>query len=87
MTISGMDIEQVRRMARQMNKEAEAIEHAITMLTPRIEGAPWRGDDRNNFVGDWSRGHVPRLRNVVNGLRDAARLANRQADEQMRASN
>jgi len=85
--LSGMDVEQVRRLARQLEREANTIEAALSSLTPRVESAPWKGTDRDHFVSEWSGHHHRRLRDVVDGLRSAARHARDHADQQARISD
>ncbi len=85
--LSGMDVEQVRRLARQLEREANTIEAAVSSLTPRVESAPWKGTDRDHFVSEWSGHHHRRLRDVVDGLRSAARHARDHADQQARISD
>jgi len=85
--LRGMDVEQVRRLARQLEREANTIEAAVSSLTPRVESAPWKGTDRDHFVSEWSGHHHRRLRDVVDGLRSAARHARDHADQQARISD
>ncbi len=81
-----MDIGQVRNLANQMNKEAADIQAMLRTLSAQIDGAPWKGNDRQRFVGEWSNRHAAALQRVVNSLQAAAREANEYARRQEWAS-
>ena len=83
---SGMDISQVRSLARQMQTEAAEIEALLQRLTAQLEGAPWRGTDRDRFLDEWRSRHLGALRRVADGLERAAEQANEHARRQEWAS-
>lgn len=83
---AGMDIAQVRALARQMRTEAADIERQLTVLTAQIEGAPWKGADRDRYCNTWRDQHSVALRNVIDSLRRAATEASVHADQQERVS-
>jgi hypothetical protein len=56
-------------------------------LSNHLQGTDWRGPDREQFLSSWQGQHVPQLNNVVNGLRDAANTARRNAAEQESTSS
>lgn len=84
--LTGMDILQVRRLAREMEGEADAIRADIRAMTALIDAAPWRGNDRERFVSEWRSRHVAALQRVVDGLEKAARQALEHARQQEIAS-
>ena len=84
--LTGMDIWQVRSLARQLGSEANDIRGLIGSLTADVQGAPWRGTDRERFVSTWAEVHARALHRVADGLDDAAREADDYADRQEAAS-
>ena len=83
--LTGMDIAQVRALARQLDVEADDICREVTTMTARLRDVDWVGPDRDRFVGEWE-SHVAGLRRVADGLRDASGRAHRYADMQEWAS-
>lgn len=84
--LTGMDIGQIRSLARQMQAEAASIRESIQSLTALVESAPWRGPDRSRFVEEWASRHVAGLRRVADSLEGASRQANEYARRQEWAS-
>ena len=79
---SGMDIGQVRNLSRQLERESNEIRNTLAQLTSQLESAPWKGSDRERFIGEWKSRHFAALQRVADGLatasRHAAEFANRQ---------
>lgn len=84
---TGMDVEQVRQLAQRMNQSAQQITEIQQQLTSELQGAPWVGPDREQFLGEWEGTHVPALQNTVTGLEEAAQKAERNASEQESTSS
>ncbi len=84
--LSGMDISQIRSMAKQMDSKADEIRGLVDGLSGQVEAASWAGADRERFVGEWRNRHASALRSVADNLDLAARRAREQADAQERAS-
>ena len=83
---AGMDIAQIRNLARQMDQRANEIEGLLSQLTTQMRELPWAGDDRNRFVDDWEGRHAAGLRRVAEGLKHAAKDARDHARNQEWAS-
>ncbi len=83
--LTGMDIAQVRALARSLAAEADDIWAEVMRLTARLRDVNWVGPDRDRFVGEWE-GHVAGLRRGADGLHDASERARRYADMQEWAS-
>lgn len=84
--LSGMDIAQVRELARRMDSEAGQISDLVNRVSTQLEGAEWVGRDREVFLEQWRAGHAGKLRRVVDGLHEASRQANEYANRQEWAS-
>ena len=83
----GMDIAQVRSLASAMRTSAGDIEGIISKLTGMLDGTEWLGTDRSKFENDWKGQYTQQLRQVIQGLNDAARMADDEARQQEDASN
>ncbi len=86
MSFYGMDIDQVRQLANQMTQAAEQIEQLNSQLTSALNSTQWVGPDQQRFMSEWTSQHSPNLRNVSQGLEQAAQLANQNASQQEQAS-
>lgn len=84
--MTGMDIAEVRSLARQMSTDGDEMWSMLQQATSRIEAAPWVGNDQRRFVEQWH-GHLSVLWTVVEALRVAADDASRYADLQEVVSN
>lgn len=85
--LTGMDIGQIRSLSRQLRVEADEIESLLGAMTGHLEAIPWRGDDRERFLGEWRNRHVAALRRVVGSLESAASECNEYARRQEIISN
>lgn len=83
---TGMDINNVRQLAVQLDQRAEEIRTLMTHLTSSLQDAQWVGPDRDRFVSDWQSTHCQQLNHVIQGLTDAATRARTNATEQETAS-
>ena len=84
--MTGMDIAEVRSLARQMSTDGDEIWSMLQTATGRLEAAPWVGNDQRRFVEQWH-GHMKVLWTVVEALRGAASDAANYADMQEAVSN
>lgn len=83
---TGMNIQEVRTLATQLDGAASDIEALMSRLTNQLNSTSWVGNDREQFVGEWQGAHTTALRNVINGIQEAARKARVNADQQETAS-
>ena len=86
MAIQGMDIEEVRQLAQQLEHSSGEIKNIVGQLTGKIDSAHWIGPDRENFHNAWQSHHVVALNNVSVALHDASMVANQNAQQQQDAS-
>jgi hypothetical protein len=84
---TGMDIEGVRSLARQLQQKADEIEQIKAHLTSALNGAQWVGPDQQRFKSDWEGNSVPALSRVSESLRSASQAAEQNAQQQEQASN
>lgn len=83
---TGMDVEQVRQLARQMEQKASEIEQIKQQLNGTLNSAQWVGQDQQRYKSEWDSTCVPSLNRVIEILRDAGQAAERNAREQEQAS-
>lgn len=85
--LKGMNVEEVRAMARQLRDAAEEITRIEQELTSGLEGVDWTGPDADRFRGQWSGEMVPALQQVMNSVSDLGDTADRNVAEQESTSN
>ncbi|MFT4299451.1 MAG: hypothetical protein QM597_07450 [Aeromicrobium sp.] len=82
----GMNIEQIRALSSQLDAAGTEVDQIVTTLTKALSSTKWVGNDRTRFESSWSTTHTTGLRNASAALRNAARAARTNADEQHRIS-
>lgn len=85
--LKGMNVEEVRGMARQLRDAAEEITRIEQELTSGLEGVDWTGPDADRFRGQWAAEMVPALQQIMNSVNDLGDTADRNAAEQESTSN
>lgn len=83
----GMDVEQVRGLAQNLEQKAQTIDDIITQLTSALHNTDWKGPDAVQFKNDWDNNLVPDLRGVAQALRTASQRAKSNAQAQENTSN
>lgn len=81
----GADPEELRDLAATMRAESKRIEASIKRVTGSVRGSSWRGRDAERFGGTWNR-YMLVIRSATGRLEDAAEDLERNAVEQLRAS-
>jgi uncharacterized protein YukE len=82
----GMDIEQVKTVAREVEREAADLQTKINSIGTKIQGAQWKGPDRERFMGDWN-SQKAQVMKVVEMLKKTAADMKKNAAEQEATSN
>lgn len=82
----GLDVQQVRDLGTNLDREADSIDQIISKLTGTLTNTQWTGPDATQFRNDWSSVHTAALRKVGQALRDAAQLARTNANAQEQTS-
>ncbi|HIY24437.1 MAG TPA: WXG100 family type VII secretion target [Candidatus Brachybacterium merdigallinarum] len=83
----GMNIEEVRRLAAQLEEAAEEIAAIQEELTSGLEEVDWTGPDADRFRGQWNGDMVPALQQIMQSVADLGESANRNADQQETTSS
>lgn len=80
--IQGMDTEEVRNQATQMDSNAAAVGDALGSFAQFLEGATWLGNDRNSFRQQFMDTLMPQAQGGITSLQDNAHVMRRAADRQ-----
>lgn len=89
MALVGMDVEQVRGLAKQLDQQAQEIQNVIGQidkLIGQLMGA-WQGKDANDFHDWWNSQHKPALAKAQEAIHGLSVSANNNAQEQEQVSN
>lgn len=84
--IWGLDVQQVRDLATNLDREADSIDQILSKLTGILNNTQWTGPDATQFRNDWQGSHTTSLRKVGQALRDTAQHARANAMSQEQAS-
>ena len=82
----GLDVEQVRELGNNLDREAESIDAILSKLTNVLSSTQWTGPDADQFRNDWQSVHSSALRRVAGALRDTAQAAKANANAQEQVS-
>lgn len=85
----GLDPELVGQMAMRFENEAQNINNLISQMTSVVSSnipSNWKGNDAQQFEGDWQGVLAPHLRQVEESLRNAAQRARQNVQEQQNIS-
>lgn len=83
----GLDVQQVRDLATNLDREADSIDQILSKLTGILSNTQWSGPDATQFRNDWQGTHSTALRKVSQVLRDTANSARSNAAAQEQVSN
>lgn len=83
--IWGLDVQQVRDLATNLDREADSIGQTLSKLTGILNNTQWTGPDATQFRNAWQGEHSNALRRVESALREVAQAArtNAAAQEQI----
>lgn len=82
----GMNIEQVKSLATQLQAKAGDIQSIMSQLDSALASTGWVGPDAVAFENQWNSDYKVRLNQVIQGLQDAATAANSNVSQQEQAS-
>ena len=72
--MSGMNVDEVRRLALALSTRAADVRKMVATMTSSLEGAEWRGADRERFMKEWRNVHAAALLKMATALEQAIRL-------------
>lgn len=83
----GLDVEQVRVLARDMDNAAGDLQGIIQRLTSTLGNTQWSGPDAERFRSDWQSTHAVALMRAKEALELTAQTARTNASTQETTSN
>ena len=78
----GLDVQQVRDLGTNLDREAEAIDGILSKLTGVLNNTQWTGPDATAFRNEWQSAHSNALRKVAAALKETAAAARQNAAAQ-----
>jgi hypothetical protein len=85
-TFYGIDTQQTRGSARQMDTNAEELGSMVSGISALLESTLWLGPGAQRFKSDWDGSMRPQMEQASDSLRANAAEMNRRADMQDAAS-
>ncbi|MEO6987739.1 MAG: WXG100 family type VII secretion target [Aquihabitans sp.] len=82
----GMNPEEVKQLAEQMDRTAEQIDECMRNVTTKLQGTTWEGTDRQQFESTWQSDSVRHLTQIKQLLSESAMKARRNAQDQEQTS-
>lgn len=88
MTITGMNVAEIRNLAGQLQRRAESVERTTREVQRLVDlsRTNWAGDDIRQFEARWNGGTHATAQRISGDLRQLADIARRNADAQERTS-
>lgn len=83
----GLDVQQVRELGTNLDREADQIDGILSKLTGILNNTQWTGPDATHFRNEWQGAHSSSLRKVAAALRETAGMARNNANQQEQASS
>lgn len=87
--MEGMNVDVVRQIARDLQRQSstlESVSRRVDSLVSQIQ-SQWRGPDAVQFVTWWRTEHRPKVLQLAMALDDLGQAAQRNSDDQERASD
>lgn len=82
----GMIVEEVRRLAKQLQDASDEISRIEQELTTGLGEVDWTGPDADRFRSTWESETIPSLQDVSTEIADLSTTADRNASDQEKAS-
>jgi WXG100 family type VII secretion target len=89
MAMVGMDVEQIRGVASQLQAQSEQINSVISTIESLISssiGSSWVGTDATQFQDWWNSQHRPALQSAQEAIAGLGQSALNNADQQEQVS-
>lgn len=83
---SGMNVEEVRGLAKQLHDQAGVIRQLLSTLDGHVHQVTWMGHDADMFKNDWWPQHRGELQRAAEGLEGFSTSAYNNAQAQHDAS-
>jgi uncharacterized protein YukE len=82
----GADVEELDRLARKFDEEAQAISQATQQISSQVQSTWWKGPDSERFKSEWNGTYAAQLRKISEALRQVGTVVRKQATQQRQTS-
>ena len=82
----GANVEELDNLSRRFDEEANKIEGIMQTIANQVHAVWWQGGDADRFRNEWDTTYSTSLRNICQGLSEAATRCRTQAEQQRQAS-
>lgn len=83
----GMIVEDVRRLATELQNDATDLRSVITKVSNQLEGTFWQGPDAARYRSDWQGQYTSLLTQTAQALEEYSGVAKTNAADQESASS
>jgi WXG100 family type VII secretion target len=83
----GADVEELDRLARKFDEEAQQISQATQQISSQVQSTWWEGPDSDRFKNEWNGQYAAQLRRIAEALREVGQTVRRQAAQQRQTSS
>ena len=82
----GADVEELDRLARKFDEEAQQISQATQQISSQVQSTWWKGSDADRFKSEWNSNYASQLRKIAEALKQVGSTVRKQAAQQRQTS-
>ena len=82
----GADVEELDRLARKFDEEAQQISQATQQISSQVQSTWWKGTDADRFKSEWNSNYASQLRKIAEALKQVGSTVRKQAAQQRQTS-
>jgi uncharacterized protein YukE len=82
----GADVEELDRLARKFDEEAQQISQATQQISSQVQSTWWKGADAERFKSEWNGNYASQLRKIAEALKQVGSTVRKQAAQQRQTS-
>jgi uncharacterized protein YukE len=82
----GADVEELDRLARKFDEEAQQISQATQQISSQVQSTWWKGHDSDRFKSEWNSNYASQLRKIAEALKQVGSTVRKQAAQQRQTS-
>jgi uncharacterized protein YukE len=82
----GADVEELDRLARKFDEEAQQISQATQQISSQVQSTWWKGSDAERFKSEWNGNYAAQLRKIAEALKQVGSVVRKQAAQQRQTS-
>lgn len=82
----GADPEELERLSKKFEQEAQQIQQAQQQITNQVNSVWWKGPDADKFRNEWEGQFASQLKKIAEALRQTGTIVRKQAQQQRQTS-